>query len=212
MQHIARVMLLAAACGCAGETESTQPLRSDTSLANAAISYHVTKFPANLGGTQSRGTAINRVGLVAGFSNLADGTRHGAIWRNGAITDLETLGGPGSSVPWPGLNDAGMVVGISQTDRVDPLDEDWSCEAGGFLLQATNLICRLRVGEQRHAGAPHPRWQPWLRHHWPDAFPSSGAALQRAARVSGEAALLRRAERWRPWRGYAAGHLAAAAW
>ena len=46
--------------------------------------------------------------------------------------------------------------------------------------------------------------------HWPDAFPSTGAALQRAARVTGEAALLRRAERWRPWRGYAAAHLAAA--
>jgi AraC family transcriptional regulator of adaptative response / DNA-3-methyladenine glycosylase II len=46
--------------------------------------------------------------------------------------------------------------------------------------------------------------------HWPDAFPATGAALQRAARVRGDAALLRRAERWRPWRGYAAGHLAAA--
>lgn len=147
MQHLARVMLVAAACGCAGETESARPLGPDAPLASATVSYHVVKFPADLGGTQSRGTAINSGGLVAGFSNLADGTRHGAIWRNGAITDLKTLGGPGSSVPWPGLNDAGMVVGISQTDRVDPLDEDWSCEAGGFLPQATNLICRGFVWE-----------------------------------------------------------------
>jgi probable HAF family extracellular repeat protein len=34
-----------------------------------------------------------------------------------------------------------MVVGISHTNRVDPLDEDWSCEGGGFLTQTTNLIC-----------------------------------------------------------------------
>jgi AraC family transcriptional regulator of adaptative response / DNA-3-methyladenine glycosylase II len=46
--------------------------------------------------------------------------------------------------------------------------------------------------------------------HWPDAFPAAGAAFRRAARVSNESALLRRAERWRPWRGYAAAHLAAA--
>jgi probable HAF family extracellular repeat protein len=142
MPHLARVILVAAAFGCAGQPESARPLGPDAPVAGATISYHVVKFPADLGGTQSRGTAINSAGLVAGFSNLADGTRHGVIWRDGAITDLETLGGPGSSVPWPGLNDAGMVVGISQTDKVDPLDEDWSCEAGGFLPQATNLICR----------------------------------------------------------------------
>ncbi|HEX6104963.1 MAG TPA: AlkA N-terminal domain-containing protein [Gemmatimonadales bacterium] len=45
--------------------------------------------------------------------------------------------------------------------------------------------------------------------HWPDAFPSTDPALQRAAGVSGARALLRQAERWRPWRGYAAIHLSA---
>jgi AraC family transcriptional regulator of adaptative response / DNA-3-methyladenine glycosylase II len=43
--------------------------------------------------------------------------------------------------------------------------------------------------------------------HWPDAFPATDAALQRAAGVSGSRALLRLAERWRPWRAYAAVHL-----
>ena len=46
--------------------------------------------------------------------------------------------------------------------------------------------------------------------HWPDAFPSTAAALQRAAGVRGAGELLRLAERWRPWRGYAAGHLSGA--
>ncbi|HET9040069.1 MAG TPA: hypothetical protein VFN40_07860, partial [Gemmatimonadales bacterium] len=42
---------------------------------------------------------------------------------------------------------------------------------------------------------------------WPDAFPSADPKLQRAAGVSGPGALLRLAERWRPWRAYAAAHL-----
>jgi AraC family transcriptional regulator, regulatory protein of adaptative response / DNA-3-methyladenine glycosylase II len=46
--------------------------------------------------------------------------------------------------------------------------------------------------------------------HWPDAFPSTAARLQRVAGVGSAGALLRMAERWRPWRGYAAEHLAMA--
>ena len=42
---------------------------------------------------------------------------------------------------------------------------------------------------------------------WPDAFPSSDVLLQRAAGVTGASALRRVAERWRPWRAYAAAHL-----
>jgi AraC family transcriptional regulator of adaptative response / DNA-3-methyladenine glycosylase II len=44
---------------------------------------------------------------------------------------------------------------------------------------------------------------------WPDAFPASDRALQRAAGVSSDAALSACAERWRPWRAYAALHLIA---
>jgi AraC family transcriptional regulator of adaptative response / DNA-3-methyladenine glycosylase II len=43
--------------------------------------------------------------------------------------------------------------------------------------------------------------------HWPDAFPSTDRSLQRAAGVTTARDLLRIAERWRPWRGYAAAHL-----
>ena len=44
--------------------------------------------------------------------------------------------------------------------------------------------------------------------HWPDAFPSADPSLQRAAAVTTPRALLHIAEQWRPWRGYAAAHLA----
>lgn len=45
---------------------------------------------------------------------------------------------------------------------------------------------------------------------WPDALPESDRALQREAGVSSAAALRACAERWRPWRAYAALHLLSA--
>jgi AraC family transcriptional regulator, regulatory protein of adaptative response / DNA-3-methyladenine glycosylase II len=43
--------------------------------------------------------------------------------------------------------------------------------------------------------------------YWPDAFPAADPALRRAAGVTSPAELRIRAERWRPWRAYAAMHL-----
>jgi probable HAF family extracellular repeat protein len=143
MRVLPPILLLAAVCGCGAESEANRSLGPESrAVALAAPAYDVVKVSASLGGTQSRGMAINSAGLVAGWSNLADGHRHAAIWRDGVIDDLGTLGGPSSTVPWPGLNDAGMVIGISQTGEPDPLHEDWSCELGGFLLETTDLICR----------------------------------------------------------------------
>ena len=44
--------------------------------------------------------------------------------------------------------------------------------------------------------------------HWPDAFWAAEPELQRAAGVRTTESLQRIAERWRPWRGYAAAQLA----
>jgi probable HAF family extracellular repeat protein len=137
----AAALLLAAAWGCGTESETTPSLGPEAKSIGPT-SYSVVKYTSSLGGTTSRGMAINNQGLVAGFSNQADGTRHAALWRDGVITNLGTLGGPGSTVAWPGINDTGIVVGISLTNEVDQLDEDWSCEAGGFIPTTTNLACR----------------------------------------------------------------------
>ena len=142
MRSPAPLLLLAALGGCGTASEVTQPADREPHLQVTPSSYTVIKFTASLGGTLSRGMAINNQGLVAGWSNQSDGSRRAVLWRNGSISALGTLGGPSSTVPWPGLNEAGLVVGISQTDEVDPLDEAWSCELGGFLLETTNLICR----------------------------------------------------------------------
>jgi probable HAF family extracellular repeat protein len=67
---------------------------------------------------------------VAGHSNLAGNqSRHAALWREGSLLDLGTLGGPNSSVAWPVKNNRGILVGISQTARPDPLGENWSSAA-----------------------------------------------------------------------------------
>jgi probable HAF family extracellular repeat protein len=145
MRYISCVLFMAAVYGCGGETQVTQPRKKVATL--AAVQYTIAKLPS-LGGTQSRGMAINDQGMVSGWSNLPDGSRRAVLWPdNQTITNLGKLGGLSSTVPWIGLNNAGMVVGISHTDEVDPLDEDWACELAGFLPHTTNLICRGFVWE-----------------------------------------------------------------
>lgn len=141
MRPISCVMLLAALGACNSETQVTQPGDAHPHL-QANVTYQVVKYPI-LGGTLSRGMAISNNGVAAGWSVQTDGTRRAVIWRDSAsILPLGTLGGTSSTVPWPGLNERGMVVGISHTGQVDPLDEDWSCEFAGFLTEVTNQICR----------------------------------------------------------------------
>src|SRR6476646_10596130 len=90
--------------------------------------YHLSTLPS-LGGTSSGGNSINDQSWVAGYSRLPDRNRHATLWRNGALTDLYTLGGPNSSVTWNVKNTAGIIVGISQTLTPEPLGENWSSAA-----------------------------------------------------------------------------------
>lgn len=88
--------------------------------------YSVTDL-ATLGGTSSRGNSINNREWVAGHSNLAGNqSRRATLWRDGSVLDLGTLGGPNSSIAWPVKNTQGILVGIAQTARPDPLGENWS--------------------------------------------------------------------------------------
>lgn len=99
--------------------------------------YAVTLLPS-LGGSLSRGNGIDNAGWIAGYSNLStNDRRHAVVWLYGRLLDLGTLGGANSSVAWPVKNNVGLVVGISQTDRPQPLGEAWSCAAGGFFPGAT---------------------------------------------------------------------------
>jgi probable HAF family extracellular repeat protein len=103
--------------------------------------YHVTHL-SSLGGTNSRANSINSAGLVAGYSNLAGNqARHASVWIRGVQFDLGTLGGPNSSITWPVKNTSGIVAGISQTSRPDPLGEKWSCSAFFSGPNSAGLTC-----------------------------------------------------------------------
>ncbi len=83
--------------------------------------------------------AINAQGSVAGY-NQSGNIQTATFFHNGVVKNLNTLGGPNSQVGWPGLNDRNMVVGFSETAKLSPLGEHWSCSA--FFPTITGHICR----------------------------------------------------------------------
>lgn len=97
--------------------------------------YSVSPLPT-LGGTFSSGNSIDDLGLVSGVSNFPGDTYgHAALWLNGSVHDLGTLGGLNSDIQWPVKNNTGVLAGIAQTGKPDPLGESWSCS--GFFPGAT---------------------------------------------------------------------------
>jgi probable HAF family extracellular repeat protein len=94
--------------------------------------YWVFNLGVPLGGSVSSDNGVNDLGWSAGESNLSgDTTAHAVLWLLGSPIDLGTLGGPNSAVLWPGINNLGEVVGVSDTAMMDPYGETWSC--GAFL-------------------------------------------------------------------------------
>jgi uncharacterized membrane protein len=86
-----------------------------------------------LGGTVSAGNAINNVGWVTGFSTEASGVPLATLWVGDRQIPLGTLGGPGSDVAWPVKNNFGLISGISENGKHDPLNETFSCPAFGLV-------------------------------------------------------------------------------
>jgi probable HAF family extracellular repeat protein len=123
ISYMLLTLLIVVCCGAA----LAQAQAPGQAQAKAKVQYQVSNLDT-LGGTNSRGNSINDQSWVAGYSNLTgDLRRHATLWRNGSTAeDLDTLGGPNSSVTWNVKNTAGIVVGISQTLTPEPLGEWWS--------------------------------------------------------------------------------------
>jgi probable HAF family extracellular repeat protein len=96
-----------------------------------APSYTVTDLGMLPGGTFSQAAQGNTdSGLIAGVSDIADGSQHAVLWQYGQTTDLAAagLGGPNSSAI--GLNEWGVVVGEAETADKDK--EDFCAFGSGF--------------------------------------------------------------------------------
>ena len=143
------VILLVVCCGAA-LVFAGDPATQDQSRPQQ---YQVSNL-ASLGGTNSRGNSINNREWVAGHSNLTGNqSRHATLWRDGTVLDLGTLGGPNSAVAWPVKNTQGILVGIAQTNRPDPLGENWSSAAFYTGPNTTGFINLGFVWERGHMRA-----------------------------------------------------------
>ncbi|MBV8724025.1 MAG: hypothetical protein JO350_01690 [Candidatus Eremiobacteraeota bacterium] len=105
----------------------------------AALPQYFVEDLGTLGGAGGAGAtaeAISNNGWIIGTSNLAgDTVNHSFVWRNGVMTDLGTLGGMNSNERGVLVSDRiGLVAGVSQTPRVDPLGEYW----GAFTFYCNN--------------------------------------------------------------------------
>ena len=119
------------------------------------VRYSV-RILSTLGGTMGVANSVNNKGWVAGAANLTgDTTGHAALWRNGAITDLGTLGGPNSFINFPVKNERGEIEGFSETSTPDPLGEAFC--AGLTFNTFNNGVTCLGFLWQDGAMAPLPR-------------------------------------------------------
>jgi probable HAF family extracellular repeat protein len=93
-----------------------------------SVEYRVRDLPS-LGGLLSAGVGINDRGWVTGTSDLpGDTVTRAALWRDGRVVDLGTLGGQNSAVAFPSHSDR-FVSGAAETGDVNPDGEGWSCNA-----------------------------------------------------------------------------------
>src|SRR6266568_9042421 len=83
-------------------------LAQGSAQVKAKQQYQVSNLPG-LGGTSNGGNSINDQSWVSGYSRLPNRNRHATLWRNGVLSDLDTLGGPNSSVTWNVKNTAGII-------------------------------------------------------------------------------------------------------
>src|SRR5512133_2761976 len=133
------IVLIALCCGAI-----LAPVHAQKPVAIRAKSqYQVSSLPT-LGGTSSAGNSANNQSWVAGFSRLTGNqVRHAALWRNGSLSDLGTLGGPNSSVTWNVKNTQGIIVGISQTADPEPLGE---AGRSAFFYSTPNNVGYINLG------------------------------------------------------------------
>ena len=138
MKHFAALLVFVASG--AGVTVTSEQ-QAETSGHDGSRKYRITRLESR-GGSNNRGNSINDLGLVSGYTDAPDGTsRRATLWFLGQRLTLRTLGGPNSSVAWPVKNNIGLVVGIAQTEELQPRGSTWSCRIFFPAPDNTRYVC-----------------------------------------------------------------------
>ncbi len=128
---------------CAALPSSVRLAAQDRPDHSQAPRYLLVNLGNGLGSKSgSTAAAINDLGFEAGAAFVGSGSvQHAVLWVYGFAFDLGSLAGPAasSSVVFPGLNDRGEVVGITEIATPDPLNEPFSC--GFFITRAPGTSC-----------------------------------------------------------------------
>src|SRR5215470_1406084 len=94
------------------------------------VMYQIVPLPT-LGGLSAAGDGINNRGLITGTADFAgDNISHAAAWGDGfASPDLGALGGQtfNSAIAWPIKANNGVIVGISDTNKDQIPNDNFSC-------------------------------------------------------------------------------------
>ena len=97
------------------------------------------------GGVSGAGNGINDRGWITGTADQAgDTVSHAALWMAGPhAIDLGTLGGPtfNSALAWPNKANDGVIAGISDTNRDQIPNDNFSCYPFYALGSPTGKVC-----------------------------------------------------------------------
>ena len=126
------------------------------------------KLPNLPGGTYCTAQAINNAGVITGSCDLPNGSRHGVVWRDGALTDLGTLGDEDAPSTSLDINAQGQVVGTSEAisdhlraflwenGKIINLNKLISKQSGWTLLVASRINDKGEIlGRGYYHGAIH---------------------------------------------------------
>jgi probable HAF family extracellular repeat protein len=117
----------------------------DGSKLSSAPRQYTVQLLSGLGGLGGA-FSINDLSWASGVSEPPDDPYDRAfLWRNGQITDLGTLGGYNSAIPFPNKNEIGWFAGISETADNDPYQENFcqfTCSSASGNCLPFNQVCK----------------------------------------------------------------------